>query len=140
MSPLESSGESSKETSQLPGFENPGVTVTVSNGRHAVTSRPTRAPNLIFDALVVACGLDPKRLTKTAAGGIGKAAAEIKAAGGTPENIPSAVACYKMKFAGCALTPAAIAKHWPVLNYSQENMNLHPGLRRQLAANDDIPM
>jgi hypothetical protein len=77
-----------------------------------VEEKPKRTarPNPHFDAIVAAFKFDRAHLTKTEAGGIGKVAAELKAAGYTPEDIPQIHAyCVRKGYEG--FTPAALAKH-----------------------------
>lgn len=69
----------------------------------ARTEKPAPKPrprNLHFDAIVEAFGIDPAALTKTEQSNIGKVAAELKAAGYTPDDIPQIHAyCVRQKFA-----------------------------------------
>lgn len=75
-----------------------------------------RERNPLFDALARATGSDPGQLTKAAARSCAVALAEIRKAcpGLTPDEIQRRAANYRAHFRGAALTPPALAKHWPL--------------------------
>lgn len=75
--------------------------------------RRARARDELFDELAKACGFNLEAMTKEASRLCGIATAEIRAAGGTPEMIPAAVRRYRDLYNGAAVTPKAIANHWP---------------------------
>lgn len=70
----------------------------------------------LFEALAEACSVDWHHLTATSRGSLNKAVAEIKAAGdATPDEVRARVATYRVVYPTAAVTPLAIAKHWPAL-------------------------
>lgn len=71
-----------------------------------------RPRNLLFDALVDACGLDASEMTPAAQRACGVAASELKRAGADPGQVAIRAQAYRMKFSGAAITPTALAKHW----------------------------
>lgn len=75
-----------------------------------------RARNDLFDAVAAACGISLEQITKTAGSECGKAAAEIRAAGGTAAMVTLYARRYRQKFgANITLSPSALAKWWPTL-------------------------
>lgn len=70
--------------------------------------------NVVFDALVKGCSMDPSQLTISARRTIGVAAAEIRSVrpNCTEADVLAAIAAYKAQRPTWALTPSAIAKHW----------------------------
>ena len=94
------------------------------------TKKRHAAPNPHFDAIVEAFGVDSDRLTKTEKGGIGKVAAELKAAGYAPSDIHAIHAyCVRQKFESFtwhALT--AHAAKWRATQASNGNKASPSGL------------
>lgn len=72
-----------------------------------------RERNPLFDALALACELRLDAMTKESARLCGIAASEIAGAGGVPEMMRPAVSNYRRRYQGAAVTPKAIANHWP---------------------------
>jgi len=82
---------------------------------HAAAPRK-RARNDLFDAIATACGWDLTAITKSAGAECGKAAAEIKAAGGTAAMVTLYAQRYRRQFgADIQLTPSALTKWWAKL-------------------------
>lgn len=76
----------------------------------------TRAPDLLFEALATACGIQIAELTDSARGGLNKALQQIKQAGAdNPGEIHARARTYRRRMPGATLTPSALAKHWPTL-------------------------
>jgi hypothetical protein len=84
-----------------------------------VLKEPAAAPrkrNEIFDAIATACGWDLTAITKSAGSECGKAAAEIKAAGGTAAQVTLYARRYRQQFGkDIQLTPSALTKWWAKL-------------------------
>lgn len=78
-----------------------------------------RKPNITFDALATACGINPQQLTKSEGALLGMALADIMTAmpGAVDEfaarEIEDRAENYGINMPpGCRLTPPALAKHW----------------------------
>jgi hypothetical protein len=80
------------------------------------TAHKPRAPDPIWDALTVACGIDTKQLTTTARGATNRAVSELRAVAATPEQIAARASAYRRTYPNAALTPSALVKHWGQLN------------------------
>lgn len=74
-----------------------------------------RAQDPVWDAVLAACRINPQALTKTARGACNGAVAQLKAVGATPDQIAAATREFSRRFPGATVTPAALAKHWPLL-------------------------
>lgn len=74
-----------------------------------------RNENPIWDAVVYVCGIDPKQLTGSARGQIGKAVKEIRESLTDVREIYDKADMWRILFPGATLTPTALAKHWPAL-------------------------
>ena len=81
---------------------------------------PARARDVLFDALAIAEGSDPKQLTAPAAKKIGVALAQIKAVSPDvgPSEIQSRARAYRRLYPTAALTAMALAGHWAKLGGS----------------------
>lgn len=66
-------------------------------------------------AVLEACAIDSDRITRSAEGVIAKAVNDLIDAGATPADVPAAAKSYRDRFPAATLTPAALAKHWPLL-------------------------
>jgi hypothetical protein len=93
------------------------LTLDPPNGSKTQPKAATQPPatttrNALFDALATHTGCDLAALTETQARAIGVARAQIAKAGGTPEDIPAAVASYRRQFPGATVTANALANHW----------------------------
>lgn len=75
----------------------------------------TRRRDLLFDAIVEVCELEPSSMTRSAAAVVGKTRRELADVGATPDGIRERAEEYHRKFRGAALTPTALLKHWPSL-------------------------
>jgi biotin operon repressor len=74
-----------------------------------------REPDLIFEAIANACGIDITQLTGTSRGQLNKAAKELKEIGATPEDVTAKAQAFRRQYEQATLTPTALAKHWPQL-------------------------
>jgi hypothetical protein len=67
----------------------------------------------LFEAVAEVCQWHLPSLTKTARGQLNKSVADLRAVGATPQQIQERAGNYRLKYAGCDLSPSALAKHWP---------------------------
>lgn len=93
-----------------------------------VSERPTvelidpPAPNgarrrdLLWEAILNAVGADPERVTDSFRGACNKAVADLRRIGATPAEVPGRAQAYHRIYPNTALTPSALAKHWPQLD------------------------
>lgn len=72
-----------------------------------------RPRDQLFDELATRCGFDLSAMTKDSSRLCAVATAEIRKAGATVEMIGHAVTSYERLYPGAAVTPKAIANHWP---------------------------
>ena len=78
-------------------------------------AKAPRANDLLFDALVMVCKINPKALTSSARGAANRAIKELRQVGAEPEQIIQAASAYRLRYPDSAVTPSALAKHWPSL-------------------------
>lgn len=71
-----------------------------------------RPPDLLFEAVTAACGIDQRTLTASGRGPLNRALKEIREVGGTPDDVPRRAAEFRRRFPEASLTPSALAKHW----------------------------
>lgn len=71
-----------------------------------------RAPDLLWDALVDALGLEPSEITPRRRGKLNAALKELRAVHATPEEIHRRARAYRYKYPGAALSELALADHW----------------------------
>jgi hypothetical protein len=90
------------------------ITRTKEQEPHLGAKAP-RARDALFDALVLVCQIDPKALTSSARGAANRAIKELREVGAEPEQIVQAARAYRTRYPGAAVTPSALAKHWPSL-------------------------
>lgn len=85
---------------------------------HSAAAKPPkqRPPDLLFDALVVACGIDPKGLTASARGSVNTALKQLREVEATPNQVQLRARRFRERYRDITLTPTALAKHWPSLN------------------------
>jgi hypothetical protein len=77
--------------------------------------KATRKPDLIFDALVNVCGLNPGELTKSGRGALNRATSELREIGATPEGITARAKVHRQRWPGAELTPSSLAKNYAQL-------------------------
>ena len=70
---------------------------------------------VLRSAVLEACNIDSDRITRSAEGVITKAVNDLAAVGASPDDVPAAAKTYRDRFPVATLTPAALAKHWPLL-------------------------
>jgi hypothetical protein len=113
-----------------------GVGVGVGGGEGEQTlapAKPTREPDLIFEALVQACGLDMDELTSSARGAANKAAKELRDIGASPEGIHARARLYVQKWPDASLTPSALAKNYAQLGARTNGTRASPPKRDECA-------
>jgi hypothetical protein len=79
----------------------------------AATGRPR---DELFDQLAAECGINPKELTPSAAGALGKALKELRNVEANPNQIKVRARRFRERYPHIALTPSALAKHWAGLS------------------------
>ena len=86
-----------------------------------------KARNPLFDALALACDVDPLQMTATALRACGVALGEIRKAcpDVTPADFTARATIYKRLMSGVILTPSALKNHWA------ECLPTNPQLNRQ---------
>ena len=89
---------------------------TETDTEKELAPKTARKPDPIFDALCEVCDLDPKQLTPSARGALNKARKEIAGLEATDEDVRRKAHAYRVAYPGMALTPSALAKHWPSLD------------------------
>lgn len=76
-------------------------------------SKPERASDPLFETVAEVCEIDWHNLTRSARGSLGKAVAELRQAGATPDEVLVRSRRYREEWPDAELTPLALAKHWP---------------------------
>lgn len=76
--------------------------------------------DLLFEAVAEACGIDWRHLTQRSRAALNTAVADIREAGGFDAENPAPevgrrARRYRAHFRDAALTPMALAKHWPMV-------------------------
>lgn len=74
-----------------------------------------RKPDLIWDAVIEACGLDATQLTQSARGAINKTVQQLKQVNATPQDIHDRARQHLTKWPNVSLTPTSLAKNWAQL-------------------------
>lgn len=82
----------------------------------------TRRRDLLFEAVAEVCGIDWSRLTSAARGPLNRAVADLRSVEADPDEVAGRVAAYRRAFPDAALTPSALAKHWPALDPAIVNL------------------
>lgn len=93
------------------GFPREGFPKKVSGA----PAKRARKRDLLFEAVVEACGMSLGSLTRSARGVTNRAVMELREAGANPETVTAAAKQYRVQFRDAALTPSALAKHYPKL-------------------------
>lgn len=89
-----------------------------------------RERDKLFDAVCIACHIDPDQITKPGRGSLNAALKAMREVGATPSDVFLRGPAYERKFPNAPLTPSALAKHWgslappPVASNVRE---LYPG-------------
>lgn len=81
-----------------------------------VVDHPTKRRDVLWDALMDACGITPSEITASARGGYNRALKNLRDVGARPEQIHERAEVYREMFRGVVLTPTALAKHWAQLD------------------------
>jgi hypothetical protein len=106
------------EEESAPGTA-PGTAPLAPDGAEAA-NRPAHAVparrDLLFEAVVEACGWDPTALTAQARGWVNGALPELRRLEATPDEVRWKARVYRANDpAGKRPTPSALVKHWPAL-------------------------
>lgn len=78
-------------------------------------AKKTKEPDLLFEAIAKACGIDIKQLTGTSRGQLNKATKELRDIGATPDQVAGKAQAWRSQYENASLTPTALVKHWPSL-------------------------
>lgn len=113
---------SSRYQSDRPETETEGEKEAETEGapRHNGEAKKTRKPDLIFEAIANACGIDWKALTKNERGALNNAAAQLRDIKATPDDIQARATKYRQKWPGIDLTPMALVNNWNTVIASAE--------------------
>jgi len=71
-----------------------------------------RARDLVWEAMLDACAIDPASITPAARKAYNRARQELRAAGAEPADVHLRARNYRHRFRDVALTPTALARHW----------------------------
>lgn len=103
-------------------------------------AKRTRQPDLLWDAVLAVCGVEPDQITNSGRGAYNRAVNDIRQAGGTPDDVPRRAAVYRRRY-DATLTPTALAKHWaacgPAGDLEASVVQMAPGTRAALAGEPD---
>ena len=91
------------------------ISGTSSTSIGSETKRKRKADPL-FDAIVEACSINALRLTTSSRGALNRAAKELREVGADPDQVLDAARAYRLKYPEAAITPQALAKHFPALS------------------------
>jgi hypothetical protein len=105
------------DTPPIPRVANPG---REGKGRDRKNPSGSFAPavrkvDTLFEAVAATCGIDTTALTKSSRGALNRAVGDLRAIDADPDEVPIRAGRYRTVFDGAALTPTALAKHWPAL-------------------------
>lgn len=79
----------------------------------ARTGAAGRARDVVWDALLEVCGVDPASITASSRGAYNRAAKDLRAIGATPEEILARAWVFRTRWPTVSLTPTALARRWP---------------------------
>ena len=96
-----------------------GEPLIISSTSDTSSERGERVRDRLFESLAEACALDMERLTSSARGVLNKATKELRQVDATPEQVLLAARRYAERFPSAAVTPSALAKHFPALTSIQ---------------------
>ena len=78
-----------------------------------------KEPDLLFEAIAKACGIEITQLTGTSRGQLNKATKELRDIQATPEQVTAKAAAWRRQYETASLTPTALVKHWPSLTIKE---------------------
>ena len=81
-----------------------------------------RQPDPLWDAMLAACGINGKTITKTGRGQVNAALKELREIGATPADIDAKAKVYRKTWPDASLTPSALVKHWAALATKAEQV------------------
>lgn len=87
------------------------------------TTAALRRRDEIWDAVMESCGVATDEITESKRKGYGRAVADLKRVGATPQKIRDRAAEYQRRFPQAALTPNALSNHWAELGRRPPAMN-----------------
>lgn len=111
IAPITTSGVVTKGTSAPV----PGAGLSPLDRALAVTSTPTRSGrsrDLLWEAVLDACGIDQAQITKSARGAYNAAVRDLRSMGATPEQVAVKAENWRRHWSAVTLTPTALARRW----------------------------
>lgn len=78
------------------------------------TSTPatTRPRDLLWDAVMFACEIDPDTISASARGAYNRAIRDLRAINATPEQVAEKAAGWRRSWSAVTMTPTALARRW----------------------------
>lgn len=83
-----------------------------SSNREIVPAKKERPKDLIWEALLSACGMSSEKLTTPERARTNKACKELKMVGASPEEIFHRAGIFKVLWPGIKVTPMGLVNHW----------------------------
>lgn len=110
----------------IPGLESSQEFTKPNQGSTTKTKKTKpalRERNVIWDALLVSCNVNPDNVNSNEASRYGKLVKVLKESEATPEEIFARAETYKRKFPQATLTPTALVNRWSECDPSRVDMN-----------------
>ena len=76
------------------------------------SEKPPRPRDLLWEAVITACGLDGGTPTDRERSAWNGAVKSLRAAKATPGEVTARAACYRARWPHVSLTPTALARRW----------------------------
>lgn len=112
------SGVTSSEVQQP---EAEALSEALSEAGKPLAPKTARKPDLLFDAVTEACGINPSELTDSSRGALNKSLAMLRGVDAEPAEVHRRAGNWPSVFPEATLTPPALAKHWPQLEHPRSN-------------------
>lgn len=90
--------------SQMNEMATPGGVAASTSGR---------ARDVVWDALLAVCGIDPDGITSASRGAYNRAAKDLRSLNVTAEDIARRAIVYRRRWPDVSLTPTALVRRWP---------------------------
>ena len=90
--------------------------------REEAKPKAPRPEDPLWNAMLAACGIDGKTITKTGRGQVNAALKELREIGATPADIDAKAKVYRKTWPDASLTPSALVKHWAALATKAEQV------------------
>lgn len=99
----------------LPSYAS-GEGVGGGEGEVVIAAKSPRKRDELWEAMLVACGIDGQSITSSARGGYNKARSDLAAVGATPDEISRRAEAHRAKWPEISVTPNSLARHWAELD------------------------